>query len=149
MGVVELSILWSLVVDEHHEHVGEEHAVFAFDLDASSEILSQAVREAFSCVIVVLLVFFLHSGMMSLLQSFTLSTVNCGCEAKMFTMVLTWFGSFLQAIVSKPCFLKCVLSLAHGLSRSSPVLNLWASSVNVPLVRFRWVVAAFALLDCI
>ena len=48
--------MWSLDVDEHHEHVGEEHAVFAFESDASSEILSQAVHEAFGCVIGVLLV---------------------------------------------------------------------------------------------
>ena len=48
--------MWSLDVDEHHGCVKEEHAVFAFDLDALSEILSQAVHEAFDCVIIVLLV---------------------------------------------------------------------------------------------
>ena len=55
-GVMELRILWSLNVDEHHECVGEEHAVFAFDSNALSEIFSQAVHEAFNCVIIVLLV---------------------------------------------------------------------------------------------
>ena len=55
-GVTEFSILWSLNVDEHHEHVGKDHVVFAFDSDASSEVFSQAVHEAFDCVIVVLFV---------------------------------------------------------------------------------------------
>ena len=48
--------MWSLNVDEHHECVEKDHAVFAFDSDASSEVFSQAAHEAFDRVIVVLLV---------------------------------------------------------------------------------------------
>ena len=55
-GVTELSVLWSLNADEHHECAGEEHAVFAFDSDGLSEIFSQATRETFDRIIIVLLV---------------------------------------------------------------------------------------------
>ena len=91
----------------------------------------------------------LHLLTMCEFKCFMLSTVKDGCEVKTFNMILVSAGQFPQAIVSNPCFLKCVSSLAHRLSRSLPVLNLCASSVNVPLARFRWVVAAFALLDLI
>jgi len=37
------------------ECVGEEHTFFAFDLNLSSEIFSQAVHETFDCIIIVLL----------------------------------------------------------------------------------------------
>ena len=53
---MELSVLWLLNVDEHHEFVGEEHVIFAFDSDVLSEIFSQAVHETFGCIVVVLLV---------------------------------------------------------------------------------------------
>ena len=56
MGIAEFSVLRLLDVDEHHECVGEEHAFFAFDSDASSEIFSQAVHETFDCIIIILLV---------------------------------------------------------------------------------------------
>ena len=48
--------MWSLNVDKHHECVGEKHVFFAFDLDALSEIFSQADHETFDGIIIVLLV---------------------------------------------------------------------------------------------
>ena len=46
----------SFDVDEHHENVGEEHVVLAFDLDLLSRVFSQAVHKAFDCIFFVLLV---------------------------------------------------------------------------------------------
>ena len=78
---------------------------------------------------------------------FMLLVVASGHKVNTDTMLSTSFGLFLQVIVSDPCFLKWVLSLAHRSSRSPPVLNLCASLENIPSVRFKWVVAAFVLLD--
>ena len=54
----------SFDVDEHHENVSEEHAVFAFDPDLLSQVFSKAVHEAFDCVFIILFA----ACVMSLLQ---------------------------------------------------------------------------------
>ena len=67
-GIAEFGILGSFDVDEHHEDVGEEHAVFLLDLNSLLEIFSQALHEAFSCITVIL---FMAGGMLT----------NDGCVA--------------------------------------------------------------------
>ena len=53
---MELGNLRLFDIDEHHEDVSEDHVWFAFHSDLSSQVFSQAVHEAFNCVVIVLLV---------------------------------------------------------------------------------------------
>ena len=40
----------------HHECIGQEDVVFAFDSNLLSEVLSQADHKAFDCIVIVLVV---------------------------------------------------------------------------------------------
>ena len=55
VGIAEFGALGLLDVDEHHEHVSEEHVFFAFDSNLLSEVFSQAVHKALARIIIVLL----------------------------------------------------------------------------------------------
>ena len=55
-GIVKFGVLELFDVDECQEDVGDEHVVLLFDSDLSSKVFSQAVHEAFNCIVVILFV---------------------------------------------------------------------------------------------
>ena len=80
-----------------------------------------------------------------------LSMVNSGHKANTDATLVSLFGFLLWVMVSILCFLKLVLSLAHKLSRLSPVLDLCHSSrkflwcVSTDLQQFLRLLIAFEL----
>ena len=110
--------------------------LFAFDLDFLSKVFSQAVHEAFDCIVVIPLVVHIAHANHPFVEGLHTFDGEQWAKVNADSIFVLSFGLFLWVIASILCFLKRVSSLARRSSRSSPVLNLLASSRRIPSVHF-------------